>query len=51
MHYQNDAFSSNGKPTIRPSLAGYENWEPYMGRLGKLSVQDIRKLKKYYNCL
>ncbi|CAF1440048.1 unnamed protein product [Rotaria sordida] len=50
MHYQNDAFSKNGKPTIRPSLAGYENWESQMGRLYKLSGQDIRKLKKYYNC-
>jgi hypothetical protein len=50
MHYANNAFSKNGKPTIRPSLAGYEGWEPQMGRGDKMSVQDIRKLKKYYGC-
>lgn len=50
MHYQNDAFSTNGKPTIRPSLAGYEGWERYMGRLDEMSEGDIRKLKKYYQC-
>ncbi len=50
MHYRNDAFTINGRPTIKPSLAGYENWEPYMGRGDKLSAQDIRKLKAYYGC-
>jgi hypothetical protein len=50
MHYRNDAFSANGKPTIRPSLAGYENWEQYMGRGDKLSQLDIKKLKAYYQC-
>jgi hypothetical protein len=50
MHYRNDAFSINGRPTIRPSLAGYENWEQYMGRGDKMSAQDIKKLKAYYNC-
>ncbi|CAF1585166.1 unnamed protein product [Rotaria magnacalcarata] len=50
MHYRNDAFSSNGRPTIRPILAGYENWEPYMGRGDKMSAQDINKLRTYYSC-
>jgi len=50
MHYRNDAFSSNGRPTIRPSLAGYEGWEQYMGRGDKMSAQDIKKLKAYYSC-
>ncbi|CAF0776687.1 unnamed protein product [Adineta ricciae] len=50
MHYRNDAFSTNGRPTIRPILAGYENWETYMGRGDKMSAQDIQKLKAYYGC-
>jgi hypothetical protein len=50
MHYRNDAFSSNGRPTIRPVLPGYENWEPHMGRGDKMSAQDIKKLKAYYGC-
>ena len=50
MHYRNDAFSINGRPTIKPSLAGYEGWELQMGRGDKMSAQDIRKLKKYYGC-
>jgi hypothetical protein len=32
MHYQNDAFSNNGQPTIRSILKVYENWERQMGR-------------------
>jgi hypothetical protein len=32
MHYLSDAFSTNGRAKIRPSLPGYENWEYYMGR-------------------
>ncbi|CAF3890134.1 unnamed protein product [Adineta steineri] len=50
MHYRSDAFSSNGRPTIKPILAGYENWESYMGRGDKMSAQDIKKLKAYYGC-
>jgi hypothetical protein len=50
MHYQSDAFSKNGKPTIKPILPGYENWEPYMGRGTTMSRQDIKKLKIYYGC-
>ncbi|CAF0768045.1 unnamed protein product [Adineta ricciae] len=50
MHYRNDAFSINGRPTVKPILAGYENWESYMGRGDKMSAQDIQKLKTYYGC-
>ena len=50
MHYRNDAFSTNGRPTIRPILPGYEGWETYMGRGDKMSAQDIQKLKAYYQC-
>ena len=50
MMYRSDAFSKNGRPTIRPNLAGYEGWEQYMGRGDKMSAQDITKLKKYYGC-
>ncbi|CAF3721759.1 unnamed protein product [Adineta steineri] len=50
MHYRSDAFSINGRPTIKPVLAGYENWEPFMGRGDKMSAQDIQKLKAYYGC-
>lgn len=50
MHYRNDAFTKNGKPTIRPILPGYEGWEPYMGRRNILTDQDIKKVKLYYGC-
>jgi len=50
MQYQSDAFSKNGKPTIKPILPGYEGWEKYMGRGTTMSPQDIKKLKIYYGC-
>lgn len=50
MHYENDAFSKNGKPTIRPIYPGYEDWETDMGRGDHMSEQDIGKLKRYYGC-
>jgi hypothetical protein len=50
MHYRNDAFSKNGKATIKPILPGYEGWEKYMGRGLTMSDEDIEKLKIYYEC-
>ncbi|XP_017860487.1 PREDICTED: low choriolytic enzyme-like [Drosophila arizonae] len=47
MHYQFDALSKNGKPTIEPLIAGYEK---LIGTRQELSMADIRKLNAMYKC-
>ncbi|XP_017115530.1 seminal metalloprotease 1 [Drosophila elegans] len=46
MHYVPKAFSKNGKPTIVALKEGSSN----MGQRFNMSVKDIRKLNKMYNC-
>jgi len=45
MHYQRDAFSQNGKPTITPRQAN-----AVIGQREKLSPIDISEIRQYYKC-
>ncbi len=45
MHYQNDAFTMNGRPTIstrQPNVV--------IGQREKLSATDIAEIRHYYQC-
>jgi len=44
MHYDTNAFSANGRPTILPKI------NVALGQREKLSSIDIQKIRKYYNC-
>ncbi|CAF1378570.1 unnamed protein product [Rotaria magnacalcarata] len=50
MHYRSDAFSSNGRPTIKAIIDTGKDWDSTMGRGKNLSNLDIAKLKAYYSC-
>ena len=47
MHYQSTAFSSNGQPTILPTVSGV----PATGNRQVLSSIDVGEIRKYYNCV
>ena len=46
MHYDNFAFSANGKPTMEVK----DDPERPLGRKDSLSRKDIENVKKLYNC-
>lgn len=46
MHYNKNAFSKNGKPTIQ--LIGNKNKE--LGQRQGMSVEDIVQLNRLYHC-
>ncbi|CAF1098425.1 unnamed protein product [Didymodactylos carnosus] len=50
MHYRQDAFSKNGKPTMVPTYPGWQSWVAQMGNGNLLSANDIDKIKKHYGC-
>ncbi|CAF1137664.1 unnamed protein product [Didymodactylos carnosus] len=50
MHYAQDAFSKNGKPTMIPTYPGWESWVAQMGHASELSANDVDKIKKHYGC-
>jgi len=45
MHYGDNSFSKNGKPTIVPKEPGV-----VIGQRKELSKIDILELRKYYGC-
>lgn len=45
MHYQSNAFTSNGLATIVPKVSGVT-----IGNKQQLSPIDIAEIRKYYNC-
>jgi hypothetical protein len=45
MHYPQNAFSKNGKPTITPFQKN-----TVIGQREKLSATDIREIRDYYKC-
>ncbi len=47
MHYSKNAFSKNGKQTLRPRL-GYETYTDVMGKAGHLSSSDVLTIQKLY---
>jgi len=44
MHYESDAWSTNGKPTILPKNGNF------IGKNLELQSTDIQKLRAMYNC-
>jgi hypothetical protein len=47
MHYQNDAFSFNGNPTIVPLNSTIDS--NLMGKRNDLSPSDVKMIKMFYN--
>ncbi len=45
MHYEPDAFSSNGLPTIEPLQPNVE-----IGQRYNMSTTDIEEVRIFYNC-
>ncbi len=45
MHYERDAFSSNGRPTIEPLQPNVE-----IGQRYNMSTTDIEEVRIFYNC-
>ena len=45
MHYESNAFSSNGLPTIEPLQAGAT-----IGQRVNMSTIDIQEVRLFYNC-
>ena len=45
MHYETDAFSMNGQPTMVPRQAGAN-----FGQATELSPIDITEVRHYYSC-
>ncbi len=45
MHYERDAFSSNGRPTIEPLQPNIE-----IGQLYNMSTTDIEEVRIFYKC-
>ena len=48
MHYDQNAFSTNGQPTIVPKQSGVKGSD--MGQRDGLTDKDAQKLKNMYKC-
>jgi hypothetical protein len=46
MHYEKDAFSMNGLPTIEPLQSSIS-----IGQRYNMSTTDIKEVRLFYNCL